>query len=176
LLQTHDPETARLLAPSDTRRIVRALEVLLKTKKPISVLKGSSAPLPYDFIKTGLTRARDELYRLIDERTERMLEAGLLDEVKKVLGLPRPPSKTAMQAIGYKEIGGHLNGLYSYEEAVRLIKRNTRRYAKRQFTWFKKEEGTIWVDVTGLTSPEAVYGRLRGALLESHPEIFTPPT
>ena len=173
VLQDRDPETARLLAPSDTRRIIRALEVLFKTGKAISELKGETVPLPYDFIKTGLTRTREELYRLIDERTDRMFEEGLLEEAKRLFALPGPPSKTALQAIGYKELRDHLNGLYPYGEAVRLIKRNTRRYAKRQFTWFKKEEGVLWVDVTGLVSPEEIYGRFREALLESHPEIFS---
>ncbi|MDA8171908.1 MAG: tRNA (adenosine(37)-N6)-dimethylallyltransferase MiaA [Nitrospiraceae bacterium] len=172
LLRSLDPETARLLAPADTRRIIRALEVRLKTKRPISEVKTLTAPLPYDFIKLGLTRAREELYRLIEERAERMLAEGLVEEVEKVLSQPRPPSKTAMQAIGYKEMEGFIKGMCAYEEAVRLIKRNTRRYAKRQFTWFKKEEGTLWVDVTGLMAPEAIYGKLKEALQKFHPEIL----
>ena len=173
VLKSLDPETASLLAPADTRRIIRALEVRLKTRKPVSKLKReNTAPLPYDFIKIGLLRDRSELYSLIDERTSRMLADGLVEEVKKVLGLPSPPSKTAMQAIGYKEIEGFLKGMYPYEEAVRLIKRNTRRYAKRQFTWFKKEEDVCWVDVTGLRTPEDIYGELRAALIKSRPGIF----
>ena len=173
LLASLDPESARLIAPTDTRRITRALEIFLKTRKTVSELKKTTVPLPYDFIKTGLARDRAELYRLIDERTDSMLKDGLLDEAKRIFALPRPPSKTALQAIGYKEIQGYIEGQYPYEETIRLIKRNTRRYAKRQFTWFKKEAGALWVDVTGLTSPAAIYGKFRGTLLESHPEIFT---
>ncbi len=173
LLKEMDPETANLLAPADTRRILRALEVQIKTKKTISELKRDlTAPLPYDFIKLGLTRDRAELYRLIEERVDRMLSEGLVQEVEKVLGQHVPPSKTAMQAIGYKEIEGYLKGQYPYDEAVRLIKRNTRRYAKRQFTWFKKEEGAVWVDVTGLKEGPDIYGRLKKALMDARPDIF----
>ncbi|MDA8088579.1 MAG: tRNA (adenosine(37)-N6)-dimethylallyltransferase MiaA [Nitrospiraceae bacterium] len=174
LLKSLDPESARLLAPADKRRIIRAIEVLVKTKKTISELKTLMEPLPYDFIKIGLTRDRKELYSLIDERTEKMLAGGLLAEVETVLSQPRPPSKTAMQAIGYKEMEGYLKGLYPYDEAVRLIKRNTRRYAKRQFTWFKREEDTLWVDATGLSAPAAIYGKVKEALRNSHPEILGP--
>ncbi len=175
LLTQMDPETASLLAPADIRRILRALEVQIKTKRAMSELKRDlTAPLPYDFIKVGLTRDRAELYALIEERVDRMLSEGLVEEVRKVLSQNIPPSKTAMQAIGYKEIEGCLGGQCPYDEAVRLIKRNTRRYAKRQFTWFKKEEGTIWVDVTGLMGAEEIYGRLRKALMEARPELYRP--
>ncbi len=173
LLKDMDPETARLLAPADTRRILRALEVQIKTKRAMSELKRElTAPLPYDFIKVGLTRDRAELYALIEERVDRMLAEGLIEEVKKVLGQHLPPSKTAMQAIGYKEVEGWITGQYPYEEAVRLIKRNTRRYAKRQFTWFKKEEATLWVDVTGLRGADAIYGRLKKALMAARPDLY----
>ncbi len=174
LLKDTDPETARLLAPSDTRRILRALEVQIKTKRAISELKRDlTAPLPYDFIKVGLARDRAELYGLIEQRVDRMLSGGLVGEVRNVLGRSDPPSKTAMQAIGYKEMEGFLSGQYPYEEAVRLIKRNTRRYAKRQLTWFKKEEGTLWVDVTGLRRADEIYGRLKKELMEVRPDLYS---
>ena len=173
MLTEMDPETARLLAPSDTRRIIRAIEVQIKTKHAISELKRDlTAPLPYDFIKIGLTRDRAELYALIEERVDRMLSEGLVREVENVLAQESPPSRTAMQAIGYKEIEGYLKGLYAYDEAVRLIKRNTRRYAKRQFTWFKKEENTVWVDVTGLKEGKEIYGKVKKALIAARPELF----
>ncbi len=175
LLEEMDPETARILAPSDTRRILRALEVQIKTRRAVSELKRElTAPLPYDFIKVGLTRDRAELYTLIEERVDRMLAEGLVREVSNVLGQKRAPSRTAMQAIGYKEVEGFLEGRYPYEEAVRLIKRNTRRYAKRQLTWFKKEEGTIWVDVTGLRTAEGIYRRLKGALIKARRDLYQP--
>ncbi len=175
LLEEMDPETARILAPADTRRILRALEVQIKTKRAASELKRDlTMPLPYDFIKVGLTRDRAELYTLIEDRVDRMLMDGLVQEVREVLGRRKPPSKTAMQAIGYKEVEGFLMGQYPYEEAVRLIKRNTRRYAKRQFTWFKKEEGAVWVDVSGLKGADEIYGRLKEALMKARPDIYRP--
>lgn len=148
-LKRLDPDTAVALMPEDTRRVVRALEVCLSAGgAKMSEMKMDTEPLPYEFIKVGVTRERAELYRMIEQRVDAMLGAGLLEEVKKLLTME--PGRTPMQAIGYKEVAGHLRGTYSLDEAVGLIKRNTKRYAKRQFTWFKKEEGIHWVDVTGV--------------------------
>jgi tRNA dimethylallyltransferase len=155
-LRELDSEAVKKIMPSDTRRLVRAIEVCLKTEEGITNLqKRLTEPLPYEFILIGLKRDRRELYRLIEGRVERMLSSGLIDEVKKVLQMN--PGKTAMQAIGYKEISLYLRGDITLEEAVRLIKKRTKAYAKRQFTWFKKEEGIIWIDVTGLFSPLEIY-------------------
>jgi len=171
LLQNLDPETAKTLPPNDKRRIIRALEVSVQSSCPASELKRSlTSPLPYDFIKIGITREREELYDLIEKRVDEMMEAGLLEEAKKVLSMN--PSKTAMQAIGYKELAGFLNGEYDIEEAVILIKRNTKRYAKRQFTWFKKEEGISWVDVTGIHEPRETHLKLRDKLVELDPALL----
>lgn len=165
-LRRLDPEAARRIEPADSRRIIRALEVSIKTGSPSSELKRSSTrPLSYEFIKIGISRERAELYRLLDSRVDRMLSEGLMDEVRRVMGKGRP-SRTAMQAIGYKELARCLAGEYEIGEARRLIKRNTRRYAKRQFTWFKKEEGVRWVDATGLYSPEGVFELVKAALPE----------
>lgn len=153
LLREHDPEAASRIMPGDTRRVIRALEVCLKSGSGISALqKGFTSPLPYRFIKVGLTRARSELYGLIDRRVDTMISRGLVDEVRKVLKLS--PGRTALQAIGYKEIAAHFRNEYSLDEAVRLIKKRTRNYARRQFTWFRTEEGIIWTDLTGRTGPE----------------------
>jgi len=166
-----DPETAGDVQENDIRRIIRALEVCLKSREKISLLrKRLTSPLPYEFIKIGLTRERRELYRIIDERVEKMIGAGFMEEVKTILG--KCPDRTAMQAIGYKELTMHLNNEIDKDEAVRLIRRNTRRYAKRQFTWFKKEEDIIWVDVTGIYNSTEVFYSVRGALLRICPEIF----
>jgi tRNA dimethylallyltransferase len=158
-----DPEAASSVSPGDLRRIVRALEVCIKSGKRVSKLREEATePLPYDYLKVGLYRDRAELYPMIEERVDRMMERGLLEEVRALLdeGMDR----TAMQAIGYKEIAGHLRGEYSLEEAVVLIKRNTRRYAKRQYTWFRREEALRWVDVTGLRSAEEAYALVKNAL------------
>ncbi|MBA3060657.1 MAG: tRNA (adenosine(37)-N6)-dimethylallyltransferase MiaA [Nitrospirae bacterium] len=157
-LQELDPEAASKIMPADTRRIIRALEVCLKTQKGISEFQQKlTTPLPYEFIKIGLKRDRKELYRMLEERVDKMIEAGLIEEVKKLTSLVsnsklQTPNfeLSCMQAIGYKEIAMYLNGEIPFEEAIRLIKRNTKRYSKRQFTWFKKEEDIHWIDITGI--------------------------
>lgn len=157
-LQELDPEAAAKIMPADTRRIIRAIEVCLKTKQGMSELQQKfTRPLPYEFIKIGLTRDRKELYKMIEERVDKMIEAGLVEEVKKILGMN--PDKTPMQAIGYKEIAMYLNGEIPLEEAIRLIKRNTKRYAKRQFTWFNKEEDIHWIDITGIRNVNEIFKR-----------------
>ena len=165
-LKEHDPEAAARLAPGDVRRVVRALEVFLTTGQTVSTLREATTnPLPYEFIKVGLYRDRGELYPMIEERVEEMMERGLLEEVRGLL--ERGLSRTALQAIGYKELIGHLKGDYSLEEAVEFIKRNTRRYAKRQYTWFRKEEGLNWVDVTGCATAEEAYKKVRLTLKDA---------
>jgi tRNA dimethylallyltransferase len=138
-------------------------------------------PLPYEFIKIGLLRDRKELYRLIEQRVDEMIKAGLVMEVKTVIDLIRnretrgqgdtgikkfPGSPfhrfsdsplPSMQAIGYKEIALHLYGKITLEEAISLIKRGTKRYAKRQLTWFRKEEGIQWVDITGIHDSNEIF-------------------
>ncbi len=165
-LMEHDPEAAEKLAPGDVRRVVRALEVFLTTGETVSTLReASTKPLPYEFIKIGLYRDREELYPMIEQRVDEMMGRGLLDEVRGLMD--KGMSRTAHQAIGYKELIGHLSGEYSLEDAVSLIKRNTRRYAKRQYTWFRREVGLCWVDVTGCTTADEAYGRVRLALKDT---------
>jgi tRNA dimethylallyltransferase len=155
-LQSLDPVAASRIMKNDIRRIVRAIEVCLKSGTGISELQRTfTRPLPYEFIRIGLSRERSELYTLIDKRVDAMLTAGLVDEVTNLLTLH--PGKTALQAIGYKEIARHLSGDYSLEEAVRLIKKRTKNYAKRQLTWFRQEEGIPWIDVSGAFTDEGVY-------------------
>jgi tRNA dimethylallyltransferase len=155
-LQKLDPDAAAKVMPSDTRRIVRALEVCLKTATGITGLqKTLTKPLPYTFILAGLIRERKELYELIERRVDAMLSKGLVDEVRDLLLMN--PGKTAMQAIGYKEIALFFRGETSLDEAVTTIKKRSRNYAKRQLTWFRKEEGIQWLDVSGLFSDRDIY-------------------
>lgn len=162
-LQELDPEAAAKIMPADTRRIIRAIEVCLKTKQGMSELQQKlTRPLPYEFIKIGLTRDRKELYKMIEERVDKMIEAGLVEEVKKILGMK--PDKTPMQAIGYKETETYFNREMPLEEVIRLIKRGTKRYAKRQFTWFKKEEDILWIDITGIQDVNEIFKRVRQLL------------
>jgi len=170
-LRELDPAAAGKITPNDTRRIIRALEVCLKSEASISEMqKTLTTPLPCEFIKIGLTRDRKELYRLIEDRVDEMMEAGLADEVRSVINSIKehyishnksyPCPLPSIQAIGYKEIAMELNGEISLDEAIRLIKRGTRRYAKRQFTWFKKEEGILWTDITGIRDSHKAFDRV----------------
>lgn len=131
-----DPTTAARLHVNDVRRVVRALEVWELTGQPISAFQQSwdapPAPLPC----VVLNWPRDELYRRIDSRVDAMLAAGWLDEVRRLADLPRPLSKEAAQALGYRELLAHLNGA-DWAETVVLIKTRTRQFAKRQLTWFR---------------------------------------
>ncbi len=162
LLKKIDPEYAQKINPSDLRRTLRALEVFLKERKTISELQRKfTKPLPYEFIKIGLTRDRKELYKMIEERVDKMIELGLIEEVRKVLSLIKKNATTnlplpALQAIGYKEIAGYLADMYCIEEAIRLIKKRTKMYAKRQFTWFRKEKNIKWFDITGNPDVEMI--------------------
>jgi len=165
-LQEIDPAAAGRLQRNDIRRIIRAIEVCVKSGSTMSLSQQErTRPFPYDFIKIGLTRARSELYAMIDERVDAMLAQGLLDEVKLLLGMN--PDRTPLQAIGYKEIVRFLEHEIDLQEAARLIKRNSRRYAKRQFTWFRQEADIHWVDVTGLHDSGDIAGKIRDALREA---------
>ncbi|MBI5049866.1 MAG: tRNA (adenosine(37)-N6)-dimethylallyltransferase MiaA [Nitrospirae bacterium] len=171
-----DPEAAGKINPQDTRRIIRALEVYIKEKKSISELQRSgTAAGAYEFIKIGLLRDRNELYRIIEQRVDKMIEDGLVDEVKRVLKIVsgdsflnlqpstfslQLPSLSSMQSLGYKEMSLYLSGLMSIEDAVRLLKKRTKMYAKRQFTWFKKEPDIKWVDITGIMHPEEIFQKV----------------
>jgi len=175
-LQELDPEAAAKIMPADTRRIIRALEVYLKTKKGISEFQQKlTTPLPHEFIKIGLKRERKELYRTLEERVDKMIDSGLVEEVRKLTSLvsnsklsPRRVAEgdqtpnfelSCMQAIGYKEIAMYLNGEMPLEEAIRLIKRSTKRYAKRQFTWFRKEDDIHWIDIAGIQDVSKIFKR-----------------
>ena len=159
-----DPAAADRIERNDLRRIIRAIEVYSTSGGTISSFqKELTRPLPYNFVKIGLARERKELYARIDERVESMLKQGLPDEVEKILGMK--PDKTPLQAIGYKELVRFLGHEIDLQEAVRLIKRNSRRYAKRQFTWFRQEAGIHWIDVTGLYDSRSIAHKVSAALM-----------
>ncbi len=163
-LRSIDPVAAGRIERNDLRRIIRAIEVCIKSGGTISSFqKERTLPLPYDFVKIGLARERKELYAMIDERVESMLKQGLIDEVKKILGMK--PDRTPLQAIGYKELARFLGHEIGMQEAVRLIKRNSRRYAKRQLTWFGQEAGIHWIDVTGLCDSRSIARKVTAALV-----------
>lgn len=148
-LKEIDPEAAARIHENDTKRIIRAIEVYTHTKQPISEhLKQSRlVPPPYRYLVFGLRMDREKLYERINRRVDRMLEKGLVDEVRKLMEMGYEKSTIAMQGLGYKEIVSYLKGEISLDEAVYIIKRDTRHYAKRQMTWFKRIEGIEWLDV-----------------------------
>lgn len=143
-----DPLTAARLHSNDRVRIVRALEVFRLTGRPFSTFHEEHrfGEERYDCLNLGLAVERDLLYRRVEDRVEAMFASGLVDEVRGLLAAGYSPALKALRSIGYKEVCAALAGEYSWEEAVRLIKRDTRRYAKRQLTWFKKESAIIWVE------------------------------
>lgn len=142
-LQLLDPTYAAQVDTQNPQRVIRALEVCLSSGLPYSSFRAGSKgrEQEYTLIKIGLNRDREELYARINQRMDQMLDQGLLDEVKRVLPYRE---HQALQTVGYTELFHYLDGLYSYEEAVRLLKRNSRRYAKRQLTWFTRDPEITW--------------------------------
>ena len=129
----------------NSQRLIRALEICRGTGKPYSSFrKGEKKERPFKIIKIGLEMEREQLYHRIDSRMNLMLEIGLVDEVKS---LEKYKTKNALQTVGYKEVFEFFEANYDWEECVRLLKRNSRRYAKRQLTWFKKDKEISWFNV-----------------------------
>lgn len=143
-----DPALADRLAPRDLVRIIRGLEVFLLTGRPLSVWQAEHAlaERPYRVLKIGLQLPRPELYARIDRRVETMLQAGLLEEVRSLLRSGFDPGLKSLQTIGYREAIRHLQGEMTFDEMLESIQRETRRYAKRQITWFGADREIIWVD------------------------------
>ena len=189
-LKETDPKTALRLHPHDKVRILRALEVYELTGQPISVLQKVSkgrkpdyeGALPlapstkkaritrfssnserlsyYDLTMIGLKREREELYRRINRRGEEMIKEGLVKEVKNLLKKGFAQDLIALKGLGYKEIIGYLNGEYDLKEAIRLLKRNSRRFAKRQLTWFNKDKRIHWIEIAEKESANRVASQI----------------
>ena len=157
-LQKVDPESAARLHPSDQKRIIRAMEVYLETGMTITEHNRKTQEIPpkYHPIRFTLTdRQRQTLYDRIDRRVDAMVEAGLIEEIQGLLARGIPEKCTAMQAIGYKEFVAALHGACSLEEAAGQVKQSSRRYAKRQLTWFRRNPENIWlIREDGQTSME----------------------
>ncbi|HEY9164759.1 MAG TPA: tRNA (adenosine(37)-N6)-dimethylallyltransferase MiaA [Candidatus Kryptonia bacterium] len=145
-----DPEAAEGLLPQNYKRIIRALEVYHASGRKISEMRTDS-PIRPDFktIQFGILVDRTTLYRRIEARVDDMITSGLLDEVKEILRKGFDPELNSLQTVGYKEAIRYLQGNIRYEDMVDLIKMNTRRYAKRQMTWFRKDKRIIWIESTG---------------------------
>lgn len=142
-LATKDPATFTTIEQDNPHRIIRALEVLESTGKPlVEHRSGKKVERPFHIRKFGIQIDRELLYQRIDQRVHRMMDAGLLQEVKDLLPYRH---LNALNTVGYKELFAYLDGQHSLDEAVELIKRNTRRYAKRQLTWWRKDDEIQWV-------------------------------
>lgn len=143
-----DPEHFKSIDQKNPMRLMRALEVILATGKSISSFqKKVTKNLPFAIIKIGLELERAKLYERIDKRMDEMIDAGLFEEAKQLYPFK---NKNALQTVGYQEIVDFMDGKYDRSEAIRLLKRNSRRYAKRQQTWFKRDEEIKWFNPLNL--------------------------
>ena len=147
-----DPELAQRVHENDTKRIVRALEVYALTGKPLSSFgndfrNAENRVPPYASVQIGLKTARDDLYRRIELRVDKMIADGLIDEARAIYGLYPDRSLPAMQALGYKQLFRYFDGSISLAEAIDQIKTETRHFAKRQLTWFSRDKRIIWFDL-----------------------------
>lgn len=154
-LKALDYEAAERIHPNNLKKVIRALEVLRTTGEGIKEFKESFVPTKdYDCILIGLSRDRDELYERIDRRVDALVEAGLEEEVRNLLEKGLTENNISMKGIGYKEIIGYFHHEYDFREAVRLVKRNTRHYAKRQMTWLRRYEEMKWFSISQYASEE----------------------
>lgn len=148
-LKEADPGSAAKMLPQNWKRVMRALEVYYSTGEPIwKFHKNQNRDLDIDFYQFGLNWDRQTLYERIEKRVDEMINAGLVEEVKRLVN-QYPDELNALNTVGYKEVIDYLNGNITLERAIELIKRNTRRFAKRQLTWFRRDERIKWFEVKG---------------------------
>lgn len=158
LLKDVDEESYNKLYPNDLKRVIRALEVYKTTGKTISEFTSQQDRynIPYNVYYFVLTMDRAKLYERINKRVDIMMERGLIDEVKKLKNMGLTSTMQSMKGIGYKEILYYLDGKISLEEAVEMIKKGSRHYAKRQLTWFRKDERVIWINKDNYSNDDEV--------------------
>ena len=162
-LRRCDPETADRVHPNNRVKVIRALEVYELTGKPISALQQQwkTDEPRYPFRAFGLNMPRETLYHRIEDRVDQMVEAGLIEEVQGLLDQGYPRNCVAMQSFGYKELIEYLDGNRTLDEAIALLKQNTRRFAKRQLTWFCNDPRIEWLDISEFSSMEGIVDNLR---------------
>jgi tRNA dimethylallyltransferase len=158
-----DPEAAIKIHPNDLRRTVRALEVFYLKDRKLSDFQRAHAfqDRTHAFRMIFLVRSRSELYPRIEKRVDQMLVEGLEAEVKALMERGYGPELPSMQGLGYKHFMDFFRGKTSRDEAVALLKRDTKRFAKRQFTWFRREPQAVWVDITGLSKSGEIVQRIK---------------
>ena len=161
-LRKCDPIAAERIHPNNLVRVIRALEVYELTGVPISSLQRQWGPTEsrYRFRAFGLNMPREVLYQRIESRADQMIAAGLIEEVQKIIDAGYRRDCVAMQSFGYKEIVDYLDGKHNRDEAIALLKQNTRRFAKRQLTWFRQDSRIEWVDLSQFTSPDDILNNL----------------
>lgn len=152
-----DPAAAKKIQRTDTRRLVRALEVSASGQQFSASKHG---PPLYRVVQIGLTRKRTKLYEAVNQRVEQMFDRGLVEEAKWILQLDLPPNLPVLQALGYKEIFPYLQGEVSIDEVKENLKRQTRRFVKRQLTWFRRDERIIWLDRDEYSDQEALTAQI----------------
>jgi tRNA dimethylallyltransferase len=158
-----DPEAAIKIHPNDLKRTIRALEVYYLRDRKLSEFQNEHAfkDKPYRFKLLFLVRARPELYARIEQRVDQMLAEGLESEVKTLMDRGYGPELFSMKALGYQHFMASYLEKFSRDEAVALLKRDTKRFAKRQFTWFRREPEALWVDITGLSEAGQIVERIK---------------
>ncbi|MBR5637955.1 MAG: tRNA (adenosine(37)-N6)-dimethylallyltransferase MiaA [Pseudobutyrivibrio sp.] len=168
MLKKVDIESAESIPANNRKRVIRALEYYKQTGEQFSVhnKRERDRISPYNFAYFVLNDDRELLYNRIDLRVDKMAEAGLVEEVKKLLDYGCKPGMTSMDGIGYKEIISSINGEMSLNDALELIKKNSRNYAKRQLTWFRREKEVVWLDKTELITEQQLLDKILLTLKE----------
>lgn len=148
MLEKVDPVSAQEIHANNVKRVIRALEFYHQNQSPISAhnQEQKEHETPYDLAYFVLNVPRELLYKRIDDRIDEMMQEGLLEEVKRLKEMGYHRGMVSMQGLGYKELLAYLDGEYPLEEAIRILKRDTRHFAKRQLTWFRREKDTIWLN------------------------------
>jgi tRNA dimethylallyltransferase len=159
-LRDVDPDKAVQINPNNLARVIRALEVHELAGRTMSDLEKRTRPLGAPYVKIGLRRQRGDLYARIDRRVDRMLEEGLVEEVRRLVEMGYGQAPVVRNTLGYRETLLHLEGEIALDLMADLIKKNTRNFAKRQMTWFGREPDTTWLDVTGRSDSEAIAGEV----------------
>ncbi len=146
-LRRVDPESSQIIPPRKVRRVIRALEIYYATGKKISELQKNLPEINFKTFQIGLSYQRKILYERINQRVDRMIEEGLLNEVRELMNRGYHYGKNyPVDTVGVKEVMKYFEGEFSFEEMLHLIKQNTRRYAKRQLTWFRKDKRILWLE------------------------------
>ncbi len=162
-LKERDPDAAARIHPNNVKKVIRALEASEYTEEGVrDISKLSSRCGDYDICLLGITWPREMLYERINKRVDILIEAGLEKEIKQLLSMGLTEDNISMKGIGYKEMIGYIHGEYDFAEAVRLIKRNTRHYAKRQMTWFRRYDDLKWFDLSRYEAAETAVSDMLG--------------